>query len=602
MTKEKINTILAADCGSTTTKTILIERQGDGYRLIARGEAPTTVEAPLEDVTIGMVNALRELQEITARKFLKDGKPNMNSNGQGDGADLFVMTSSAGGGLQMVVGGVIGSMTGRSAQRAALGAGAIVMDVITYDDPRSEEQKIDRLRQLRPDMVLLSGGTDGGTKWHVVHLAEMLLSANPVPRFATNQKLPVILAGNREAVDGVRDVLNERMTMHIVDNIRPELERENLTPARNAVHEIFLHHVMSQAPGYNTLLKWASTPIMPTPHAVGRCIEVYAEKKGINVLAVDIGGATTDVFTVFDGQFHRSVSANFGMSYSIGNVLKETGLANILRWLPIEMPDIDVRNMIRNKMVRPTTVPQTLQELWAEQAVCREALRLSFEHHRTLAAGLAGVRQQRTVSEALDQSTSGASLVNVSRLDLIVGSGGALSHAPRRAQAALMMLDAFGPIGISRLAVDSIFMMPQLGVLGETMPEVAIEVFEKDCMVPLGVSVCPTGKYRPGKVAITGRLGKQEFEFRWGELAVLPLGETEQCELVVDPHRGADVGEGRGRTASREITGGKVGVIFDLRGRPIQLPQDKQRRLAMWRKWCDALSIEVSDTKGSGDE
>ena len=597
----QVNRILAADCGSTTTKSILIERRGDGFRLVARGEAPTTVEAPLEDVTIGLVNSLRELEELCTKEFLEDKRPIVGKASDSRGTDLFVLTSSAGGGLQMMVGGVIGVMTGRSAQRAALGAGAIVMDVLTFDDRRDEEHKIDRLRQLRPDMVLLSGGTDGGSTWHIIHLAEMLLSANPLPRFATNQKLPVIVAGNKDAVEGVKDVLAERMTLHIVDNLRPELERENLSPARSAVHEVFLQHVMSQAPGYNTLMTWASTPIMPTPHAVGRCIEVYAAKKKINALAVDIGGATTDVFTVFDGQFHRSVSANFGMSYSIGNVLKETGLPNILRWLPIDMTDKDVRNMIRNKMVRPTTIPQTTQELCAEQAVCREALRLSFEHHCRLAAGLAGVRRQRSISEALNQSVSADSIVNLGRIDLIVGSGGALSHAPRRSDAALMMLDAFQPVGLSRLAVDSIFMMPHLGVLGETMPEAAMEVFEKDCLVPLGSSLSAAGRFRPGKPVLSVRLGDQTHEFRWGDLALLPLGEGEEKMLTVDPHRGVDVGEGPGRKLERTVTGGKVGLIIDCRGRPIHLPPDKQERLASWRRWLDALH-GPGDTNGNRHE
>ncbi len=412
MSDNEINVVLAADCGSTTTKSILIERRGDEYRLVARGEAPTTVEAPMEDVTIGLVNSIKELEELTGKKFLSENNlPIVGQSANGVGADLFVLTSSAGGGLQMVVGGVIGAMTGRSAQRAALGAGAIVMDVLTFDDRRQEEEKIDRLRQLRPDIMLLTGGTDGGSVWHVVHLAEMLVSADPVPRFATAKKLPVIVAGNKEAVKGVTEVIGDRMTPHVVDNVRPELEAENLGPARSAVHEVFLHHVMSQAPGYDKLMTWASRPILPTPNAVGRCVERYAEAKDFDILAVDIGGATTDVFTVFDGQFHRSVSANYGMSYSIGNVLKEAGLANILRWLPVDLSPEEVRNMIRNKMVRPTTIPQTLPELWAEQAVCREALRLSFEHHCTLAAGLAGVRKQRSVGQALSQTSEQAETI-----------------------------------------------------------------------------------------------------------------------------------------------------------------------------------------------
>ncbi len=114
--KVKLNSILATDCGSTTTKAILIERRGDEYRLVARGEAPTTVEAPVENVTRGVLNAVAEVAELTGRNILQDEqivKPQQN----GEGVDLYISTSSAGGGLQMMVAGVVRSMTAQSAER-----------------------------------------------------------------------------------------------------------------------------------------------------------------------------------------------------------------------------------------------------------------------------------------------------------------------------------------------------------------------------------------------------------------------------------------------------------------------------------------------------
>lgn len=215
---------------------------------------------------------------------------------------------------------------------------------------------------------------------------------------------------------------------------------------------------MQQAPGYAKLMTWTSSGIMSTPNAVGKIMETIAAERHINVLGVDIGGATTDVFSVFDGQFVRTVSANLGMSYSICNVLTEAGLPHIARWIPFEADDAYLRNQLRNKMIRPTTIPQTLKDLQIEQAVAREALRLAFDHHKSLARGLKG--GQTEAGMELDKVT-GKTLVNMLKLDMIVGSGGVLSHAPHRAQSALMMLDAYQPEGVTMLAVDSIFMMPQ---------------------------------------------------------------------------------------------------------------------------------------------
>ena len=123
----------------------------------------------------------------------------------------------------------------------------------------------------------------------------------------------------------VRDVIQEGFDLTVVDNLRPVLERENLGPARDAIHDLFLEHVMAHAPGYDKLIEWTDAPIMPTPGAVGNILQTIARERGINVVGVDIGGATTDVFSVFDGTFNRTVSANLGMSYSIFNVCAEAG-------------------------------------------------------------------------------------------------------------------------------------------------------------------------------------------------------------------------------------------------------------------------------------
>src|SRR5215831_4317647 len=488
-----LQVILATDCGSTTTKAILIQKVDGVYRQTHRGEAPTTVEAPFADVTAGVVNAVTEVQELAGRRLVDDQGRIIRPATATDGCDVYISTSSAGGGLQMMVAGVVREMTAESAKRAALGAGAIVMDVLASNDKRRPHEQVQRIRELRPDIILISGGVDGGTTTHVVQIAELIAPAKPRPRFGSEYTMPIIYAGNKDAAPLVQKAIGNGFALKIVDNLRPVLERENLGPARDAIHDLFLEHVMAHAPGYDKLMQWTDAPIMPTPGAVGNILQTIASREGINVVGVDIGGATTDVFSVFDGTFNRTVSANLGMSYSIANVCAEAGMPNILRWVHFEMDERELRNRVKNKMIRPTTIPQTLEALVFEQAVSREALRLAYIQHKEFATTLKGVQQQRTVGDTFSQTTSGGTIVDNMKLDLLVASGGVLSHAPRMQQTAMMLVDAFEPEGFTTLAKDSIFMMPHLGVLAQVHPQAALEVFEKDCLIYLGTCIAAKG-------------------------------------------------------------------------------------------------------------
>jgi uncharacterized protein (TIGR01319 family) len=592
-----VRSIVATDCGSTTTKAILIEKQPDGvYRLVARGEAPTTVEAPFDDVTVGVTNALTELQDLTGKQILDSaGKPMTPSQSDTVGVDLYLSTSSAGGGLQMTVAGVVREMSAESAERAALGAGAIIMDTLAINDGRKDHEKVERIRALRPDMILMSGGTDDGNVVpQVQEIAEILRSADPKPRLGIGLKLPVIFAGSEKMRPAVMDTLGDTVDVRMVPNLRPTMARENLGPAREAIHELFLEHVMQQAPGYGKLTTWTSSGIMSTPNAVGKIMEEIARQRNISILGVDIGGATTDVFSVFSGIYNRTVSANLGMSYSICNVLTEAGLPNIKRWLPFEESDAYIRNQLRNKMVRPTTIPQDLRDLQIEQAASREALRLAFEHHKSLAREMVGVQQQRDISDIFEQKASGSTLVNMFELDMLIGSGGVLAHAPKLAQTALMMMDAYAPQGLTTLAKDSIFMMPQLGILSTLLPEAATEVFEKDCLIRIADCLAPVGTAKAGEECFTAIVDGKSYLVPFGEIVLVPVEAGQTVNVECRPGKSFDFGDGKGRSKTYTTVAGELGLVLDGRGRPIVIPVEDAERAATMRRWLEAMGLSRS--------
>jgi uncharacterized protein (TIGR01319 family) len=598
--KEEMEYILATDVGSTTTKARFFHRKNGEWRFFVAGEAPTTVEAPYEDVTLGVRNAVREVEELTGHKILDEQGEGIMTPFDGEkGVDLYCTTSSAGGGLQMMVAGLIKSMTAESANRAALGAGAIVMDVLARDDGRRPFQKIRRIRSLRPDMILLAGGEDGGASAHVMEMAELINAAEPKARLGVSYELPIVYAGNKDLRPQISDLFGRKFALTTVENLRPILSMENTEPSRRAIHELFMEHVMSHAPGYTKLMKWTDVPIMPTPAGEGMAMQLIADTYKQNALGVGLGGATTNIYSVVDGRFVRSVSANLGMSYSITNVMKEAGLPNIMRWLPFKLEEEDVASRLMNKMIRPTTIPQTLEDLIVEHSVAREALRLGLEHHKTIATRLKGVHVDRSIGDVFQQKIA-ETYIEMMKIDIVAGTGGLLSHAPWRGQSFLILTDAFQPEGVTKMFQDSVFMMPHLGVLSTVYRDAAWNIFDKDCLVRLGTCIAPAGIGHMGEPVMAvelempnGDIMKEDLKF--GEIKRINLGEGQEAKVTVTPHRGFNAGEGSGRRIESMIIGGAAGIVLDARGRPIYLPKDDTERKDILLKWFDAMDLYPSD-------
>jgi hypothetical protein len=290
---------------------------------------------------------------------------------------------------------------------------------------------------------------------------------------------------------------------------------------------------------------------------------------------VDIGGATVAIAGVVDGHFTSVSRSDLGPSHNVARVSTEAGLENILRWLPFDMEVTEARDIIANKQLRPATVPQTRRELLLEQAIAREALRLT----------LAKVRQRWL-------GRPSAPYPGLSPfLDLIVGGGGVLAHAPHYGQAALILLDVLQPVGVSNLALDVTSMSVPLGVTATIQPLAAAQVMERDGFLSLGTVVAPVGTAREGEIAlqlgITYDDGRSlEVEVPYGSLEVLPVSTGHKATLELRPTRRFDIGLGaKGKGATTELEGGAVGVIIDARGRPLSFPatrEDQQARVQEW--------------------
>ncbi|UCG43820.1 MAG: glutamate mutase L [candidate division WOR-3 bacterium] len=566
------------DIGSTTTKAILFEKHADRWRFF-RQEAPTTVEKPCEDVSVGVLRAFRALERETGRKLLERDIPCVP----------YLSTSSAGGGLAMVVTGLIRDLTAESADRVALGAGAIVLDVIAMNDGRTPYRKIEDLKTMRPDMVLLAGGFDGDNTSGPVYLAELIAESGLHPKLNPSARLDVVYGGNINARKYVAQVLKKDYQYHEVPNVRPEGARENPAPARRRIHELFMEHVMSQAPGYESIKPLVAAPIRPTPAAFGNLLALLSRDLGKTIMAIDIGGATTDVFSAVKGRVFRTVSANLGMSYSIRNVAENGGMTDILRLIRAESDVSDAPpterelwDRVGNKHIHPTALPATAAHARTEWAVATVAIRRAVIQH--LRVMHSTIEEHQTERPELDVLLRGSKPnwmkeieiadridLALEDYDLIIGSGGILSHSPRGA-AAMILLDALQPDGAVELAVDSAFMFPHLGILAELDEELALELCSELGIVRLGTVCAPAGHGPAAEVRVLGSTttGRGiDIRAEPGTVEPVPLGEDETAKLTWTVHG-----------VSNQLTaqGGVVGLVVDNRARPVEL---SARRLAL---------------------
>jgi hypothetical protein len=360
--------------------------------------------------------------------------------------------------------------------------------------------------------------------------------------------------------------------MRMVENVRPVISKENLGPAREGIYDSYMEHVIIHSPGYDKLLQWTSESLIPTQAAIGRLLFAYAERRGINLIGVDVGGETTDMYSVFNGIFNRSLNADFGLTYGISNIMKTTGIKNILRWLPHDMDEREVRNIIGNMMINPH---ETLNDkyLRVQAAAAKEALIMGLEKHKGIASRLKGTTIDRTLSDMFEQALE-STHIDLMKTNALIGRGKVFRDQPVKSSAHIL-LDSIQPEGVTELHIDTTSIMPHLGSLYKLNQEAALGILVKESLRCLGTCIALKGEPRESETALRYEItlndgSIQSGTVNGGEINSEPLKEDKTAEITLYPNNRMDMGAGRGRSVKRKISGGVLGVIFDARGRPLK--------------------------------
>ncbi len=569
-------TLLAVDVGSVHTRASLFDVVDNQYRLVATGRSLSTATTPLLDISEGVRMAMDQIQTITGRRLLDDQDGLiMPSSSQGAGVDVFVVTSSAGPRLRAVLVGLTPGVSLESGRRLATSSYLEVVEEIGLADRRREDERIDLILAARPDLILIVGGTDGGADESVLRLVEGVASAAGLR--PGGQSPRVLFAGNRQLGAAIVERFADQSSVSLSPNVRPSLENEDLTSARNRMAEVIADLRSSRISGFDLMRQWSGGYVMLTADAFGRVIRhlsrAYEARKG--VLGVDLGASQTTIAAAFGGDLRLTVRTDLGLGAPLPALLRSASIDAITRWLPTDMADDLVRDYIFNKSLQPQTIPMEKDELHLEFALARQLLQTAL--------GLARA--------AWPQDKNGRGSQLLPAMEPILAGGGVLSRAPRPGYAALALLDSLQPTGITTLVLDPYGLTPALGAAAAVLPMVTVQVLESGSFVSLGTVVSPLGGGRAGRPVARVKLEREgqpalEGEVRLGQLVVLPLGQGEVGRLTLRPERGFDVGFGAyGKAGTLKVTGGAVGLIIDARGRPLALPKDAGRRRELNQKW-----------------
>jgi len=571
------DSLLAVDVGAATTRAVLFDVVEGEYRFLAAGSAPSTAEAPFKDVIEGVRDAITSLQLVAGRNLL-DGNRRLITPSQSDGSgvDAFVSTLSAGPALKTVVVGLLSDVSLASARRLAETTYARIIDSISLTDHRKPDQQIDALLRLRPDMVIITGGADGGASRSIHKTLEPVGLAGYL--LAPEKRPAVLFAGNQKQDDEVKELLGGVTSeLHFSPNVRPSLDTEDIEPAARELASLVIGVRRRQLNGVDVLQTWSGGHVLPTAYAEGRMLhflgQVYGGTKG-GILGVDLGASAAVIAAGFKDKTVVGVYPQFGLGENLPALLQYTQLEDILRWSPLDISTGTLRDYLYQKSLYPSSIPATKEDQTIAQAVSRQALYLAMQTARR--------------DFPLSARPPKAGLLPL--FEPILAGGGALGDAPTPGQSLLLLLDAIQPVGVTTIILDRNNLLPLLGAAAACNSLLPVQVLDSGAFQSLGsvVSVIASASY--GKLVLRARLTydngtEARADVKYGSLELMPLAAGQSAKLTLQPQRGADVGFGPGRGGTLAVSGGAMGVVIDGRGRPLALPDDPVRRRELIQKW-----------------
>jgi hypothetical protein len=578
-----VETLLAIDVGTVTTRAALFEIVEGRYRFVAAGVAQSTATAPFKNILEGVHMALTDLQGMTGRRLIgNDQQIIMPAHSDGSGVDKCIATLSAGPPLKIVAVGLLEDISLQSVQNLVNTTYAQVSSALSLNDRRTTATRLDTVQRLKPDMIVISGGTDGGASQSVLSLLEPIgLACYLMPK---EQRPEILYAGNAALAQDVKTELAPVAPVQIAPNIRPALEVEQLLPAHKILSDTYRRTRGRTLPGVRELDIWSGGFLMPTAAAFARMMRLISKElapKQRGVLGVDVGAGATTLAAGFAGEQFLNVHTNLGLGASLFGLLKYCTAADIARWVDEPVSEEDIRSYVYNKALYPASLPVTPEELALEYALTSQLISTAI----------------KLSNWNLPAKMTGSIPGFLPAFESIIASGGVFSNAPTRGRVLLTLLNALQPVGWTTLVLDQNQVAAMLGAAADVAPLLTVQALrDSSSFMNLGMVIAPVGKANPGTPVLRlqvkyGDGSETAIEVKYGNIETIPLPPGQTATLRLQPLHRFDIGmgaPGRGGTV-KNITGSDSGLIIDARGRPLIMPADAGARRDQLKKWLAAL-------------
>jgi hypothetical protein len=577
------DSLLAIDVGGIHTRVILFDVVEGQYRYLASGIAKTTADAPFNDIREGIGIALDQLKETTGRVFVdQDEQLITPMQADGSGVDKVVATMSAGPPIKVVSVGLLEDVSLESAINLATTAYSTICERIWLNDRRKTDERVNAILRVRPDLIVVAGGIDGGASQTVMQLLDVIGLASYLQD--ESQRPEIFFVGNTELTATVKSTLSMLGSVQFAPNVRPDLEKEQLDAAQAQLAHICRRIRGKQIPGVIELDGWANNQLIPSSMSMGRIIrslsKVYGSNKG--VMGIDVGASATTLAASLSGELTLGVYPEYGIGKNLVSLLNHTTYREISRWFHLDISEQMLSDYLYNKSIFPGKVPISKEELDIEEAISRQVIRLSLE----------------CILERIKSQPGKPSDGGLPHFEPILASGSIFTNSAGWSHTLLMLLDGLQPSGITTIVLDLNHLMPALGAAALINPLLVIQSIDTGAFLNLCPVISPVGYAHYGTPILRVKLSfdngdEKKVDVKMGNIEVLPLLAGQSAQLHLQPLHRFDVGMGGpGRSGRLQVSGGALGVVIDARGRPLRLSKDPARRREMANHWLLQLGAK----------